>query len=346
MTRIAVTMNVDSVDLVNVGELTPIPGEQGTVRLSRYPSFLEEEYSLPNGKTASRQSTGCEVRLISSSPKVTLRISSPDKAIVQYYQGDFWMAEIHELEEGRIHQFSLDVSDQLRRLPTKAKADCLFSIDIIRFVVERGTVHLHEIDTHGFDYRKTSGEKQPKLKWLAWGSSITQAAHGYAHQAACRLGVQLLNKGLSGSCGAEPSVATWLADDVDWDFATLEWGINLRGDIGVSEFRTRVNRCLDIFLRREKPVFLLTNFPCDAFLEGMIEEDVSKRQQLFDDIIRDAYVSRKDRHPNLHLVEGKEVLSNWTWLIGDLVHPSKFGHSCMGEKLADIIRKKIPVISE
>ena len=92
--------------------------------------------------------------------------------------------------------------------------------------------------------------------------------------AAQRLGVDVLDKGLSGSCGAEPAVAEFLVNECEWDFATCEWGVNMRHCVEPDDFRQRVHGCLDHFVPTGKPVFLITIFPSNADLglaEGTIK---------------------------------------------------------------------------
>lgn len=331
-------MNNSLYSTFNVAELTPIEGLPGAVRLSRFPEKLESVYSLPGGKVVSRSSTGCEIRLVPASPRVIFRLSAPETAKVHFYQGDFWRAAL-EMEAGRVYEFAAEMADTLLRLPEKARGDCLFSPEVLRLRVERGTIYLHGIDKHGAGSREPLAEEQPSKRWLAWGSSITHAdTYGYIFQAAQRLGVDVLDKGLSGSCGAEPAVAEFLAKECEWDFATCEWGVNMRGCVGPDDFRQRVHGCLDHFVQIGKPVFLITIFPSNADI-GLAEESVCERVAAFNRILRGAVEARNA--PNLHLIEGCDVLKHWNWLGGDLVHPTHDGHNRMGEELADILKAEL-----
>jgi hypothetical protein len=319
----------------NVAELTPIDGLPGAVRLSRFPGRLEPMYSLPGGKIVWRQSTGCEIRLVPAGPRVIFRLSAPEATKVAVFQGDFWQAGL-EMEPGRVYEFAVEVADNLLHLPENARGDCLFSPEVLRLRVERGTIYLHAIDTHGAGSREPSPSEQPAKRWLAWGSSITHAdTYGYIFQAAHRLGVDVLDKGLSGSCGAEPEVAEFLVNECEWDFATCEWGVNMRDSVEPDDFRQRVHGCLDHFVPTGKPVFLLTIFPSNADI-GLAEESVCKRVVAFNHILREAVEARSA--PNLHLIEGSVVVKRWNWLGGDLVHPTHDGHNRMGEELARILQ--------
>ncbi|WP_428386206.1 hypothetical protein [Mucisphaera sp.] len=229
----------------------------------------------------------------------------------------------------------------LKDFPRNVQAQCTYGLDVIRLVVDNGVLYLHDIDTYGQPYRKPSPESLPRTRWLAYGSSITEASsHGYIHEAARLLKIDVLNKGMSGSCGLEESTARYLVDDCDWDFTTLEWGVNLRGRIEPDEFERRVNTALDLFVNTGRPVFVITVLPNHAHLR-LGDPAVIARQNRFDEVLRDACTSRAQAHPNLSLIEGPDVLHEYSWLTADLIHPTRDGHARMGRCLADLLCKRL-----
>lgn len=318
----------------NVGECTPIEGIQG-VRLSRYPSSLETHFLIPGGKVQCRKAVGCELRLVPETDRVVFRISSPDAVHVQFYQGDFWIQST-TLSPGSLEEVEVTLRPQLQNLPDEARFDLLFSPDLLRMRVRGASVvYLHSIDTFGFGSRPPKPEEVPQTRWLAWGSSITQCdTYGYVHQAAHRLRVDILNKGMSGSCGVEPAVAQYHCEQEDWDFATLEWGVNIRGSVEPDEFKRRIDGCLDHFVATGKPVFLITPFPNDAHLK-LGDPETIRRQDAFGTLLREAANQAPDQ---VKLIEGADVLTKWNWLAGDLVHPTHEGQNMMGEQLANLLR--------
>lgn len=328
----------------NVGEFTPVAGMPGAVRLSRFPSRLEPEYLTPGGKLSSAQSNGCEIRLVPSGPHLLFRISSPEGAKVHPYQGDFWRQALElELEPGRYYELHVELNERLYRLPKAARADCRFSPDVLRLVVERGCLYLHAIESYGFAYRKPEANELPKKVWLAYGSSITQSdTSGYIFAAADRLGVDVLNKGMSGSCGVEAATVEFLAKECNWDFMTCEWGVNVRETVSPDEFNRRVVEALDILMAVGKPIFLITIFPNGCRLDNT-EPLLLEREKAYDEILRGEVIRRNN--PNLQIIEGRDVLHSQTWLRGDLVHPSRLGHGRMGECLASILQDKLTQLS-
>lgn len=331
-------MDPHSFETFNVGELTPVAGMPGAMRLSRFPERLEPHYLTPGGKLSSRQSMGCELRLVPSGSHLLFRISSPEGAKVHGFQGDFWR-EALELEAGKVYEFRIEMSGRLKRLPESSRKGCRFSPEVLRLVVERGSLHLHGIDGYGLPYRKPEASEVPQTTWLAYGSSITQCdTYCYIFAAADRLGVDVLDKGMSGSCGVEPSTVEFLATECSWDFMTCEWGINIRGSVEPDAFKRRVVSCLDILMAVRKPVFLITLFPNGCRLDDR-EPLLRERELAFDDILRSEVQRRKD--PNLQLIEGRDVLRSAAWLGGDLVHPTHPGHARMGECLAGILRDRL-----
>lgn len=330
-------MDKNQVEFHNVAELVPVEGLGGAVQLYRFPLALQTQFDQRAGKLTNRISTGCEIRLVTDSTHVVFRISSHEATRVHLYQGDFHTLTTH-LHPGCVHQSRADVQTRLLELPAEVIARCRFKPNVIRLVVEHGPIYLHGIDTFGFACRKPQADEKPATRWLAYGSSITQAdSYGYVHQAAMRLGVDVLNKGMGGSCGVEDATMKYLVEDCQWDFATMEWGINMRQTVSEEEFDRRINMAMDRLTATGKPVFILTSFMNNAHLQASLDEPC-QRHLKFDELLRDACARRAADHPRLKLIEGCDVLKNPGWLSSDLVHPTHDGHNNMGEQLANLLR--------
>jgi lysophospholipase L1-like esterase len=159
-----------------------------------------------------------------------------------------------------------------------------------------------------------------------------------------RLGVDVQNKGLSGSCHIESTAAEFIACGCEWDFATLELGVNMRATFTPEEFEKRarhiVARCTGA--KPGRPVVLITIFQNAA--HRLIEPDaVTGRQEAFNQILRG--IARECQSRDVHIIEGADIVDDLGCLGTDLVHPSDYGHARMGENLARALSPLIAAIS-
>ena len=178
-------------------------------------------------------------------------------------------------------------------------------------------------------------DEVPQQTWLAYGSSITFggnalfAPNAYVQHAAVRLGVDVLNKGLPGSCLCEPSMADYLAA-MKWDFATLELGVNLVELATPEEFAGRARGLLNRVHGSNpgRPIFVIDIFPNRADFLIDQNDPAARNTRPFRDIIRDHVTTTN--HPNLRHIPAGQTLDNPAFLSADLVHPSDEGHLRMG----------------
>jgi len=330
-------------DLVgfNVSDFTPVEGVPGAFRLARFPERLEKTYRMPGGKSASRQSTGCELRLVPEGNEVIFRLSSPDGAKVHAYQGDFYLSSMNLTSPGLVQEFLVNMKSRVRELPSEHQREQRFSNQVLRLVVDTGIVYFHAVDSYGFAMRAPQADEVSAKTWLAYGSSITKADnYGYIHQAANRLAVDVLNKGMSGSCAVEAETAEFLAKECAWDFMTCEWGINMRGHVEPDDFAQRVTTALATLIETKKPIFLLTVFPNGSRFDST-EPQHLQREEAYNDILRQAVADISN--PLVQIIEGAEILRSPNWLTSDLLHPTHYGHSRMGECLAQILASRLEI---
>lgn len=303
--------------------------------LPRYPRRTYETFSSPGFLTA-QESTGGELRFVTDARHLRVFLSAMDRATeVAIYKGDFLHAT-HCLSPGVVQCLQLTPPDNL----AEVRAEALFKSfhpDVWRVVFDRGSLVFRGIDTFGRPLRAPLPAEKPRVRWLAYGSSITHSSrHGYPHRAARLLGVDVLNKGQAGSCYIEPEAVEFLATGCDWDFATLELGVNLRLTVSPDEFECRARRLVDRCLEAKpgRPVVLITVFP-NAADHLKTPDAVSVRQAAFRDILRT--IARENEERNVHLVEGSALIDDFTLLGTDLLHPADHGHARMAENLARIL---------
>lgn len=312
----------------------PSPAGAGWI-LPRYPRAVYETLASP-GFLTSQESTGVELRFVTDARHLRVFVSALERATeVTVFKGDYHHAG-YTLTARTVHCLHLTPPDHFAQVRPEALRKS-FHPDVWRVVFDRGTMVFHGIDTFGAALRPPRPDEKPALRWLAYGSSITHASrNGYPHRTAARLNIDVQNKGLSGSCYIESAAAEFIAAGTDWDFATLEMGVNLRATCTPEEFERRarhiVARCTEA--KPGRPVVLITIFQNAAHQQ--IEPDaITSKQEAFNAILRQIAREYQDRH--VHLVEGTDIVDDLSYLTSDLLHPNDFGHARMAENLSRLL---------
>jgi hypothetical protein len=176
---------------------------------------------------------------------------------------------------------------------------------------------------------------------LAYGSSITHGSYAlrtgetYPAQVARAFDVDVFNQGFGAAAFLEPEMAAWLGGRRDWDFATLELGVNLLRPLSTEAFAKRV----DIFLRTitsarpEAPIFVI-----DIFTSGKDFEADPKRPE-FRRVVRDAVAALKS--PQVRHLEGLKLLTNTNGLCFDLLHPASDGFNEISQRLTAAMQTSV-----
>lgn len=338
-------MNTPPVEFHNVP--APETWEMGAgLLLPRYPKHLRHGHDYERGRVVSGESTGVEIRFVTKASILRVFLSGVSgDADICIYRGSMEHGR-KNLQEGRVHCLHLEAPPAFDWVDLEALQAGGFHSDVWRLIVDQGSVVFHGIETFGQEVRPPRAEEKPWLRWLAYGSSITQArCTGYPHQAARRLGVDVLNKGMSGSCSVDAASADFLARDCDWDFATFELGVNMRGFFSPEDFEKRA-RHLVVCCQEAKPgrpIVLITVFP--NFADFRVQPGLdTRRDSEYSRILRE--IAGEYSGQGVHLLEGSSLLKDFSALGTDLLHPSDFGHGMMGENLANELRRIVPGLSK
>jgi lysophospholipase L1-like esterase len=346
----------NNIEFFNVAEIETYHGTEG-ISLQRFPRNVREKLGFKgseDGRFKAEVSTGCEIRFVTSSSTVRITLSSKEtNGDILVYNGDFFHS-LHRLEAGHIKTLHLNKNKMFNELSEEAFNETRFSKDVWRIVIGRGvfamdifSVIFYNIETFGHEIRAPKEAEVPALKWLAYGSSITHGSgatvnhNTYIQQAARRLGVDVLNKGIGGSCYCEPEMADYLSNIKEWDFATLEIGVNMRGLFTEAEFEERSKYLINNILNKNpnKHIILITIFPNSSdYLKNQSVKTTTNNDD-FRKILRKLY--QEYSNPYLHLIEGTEILTNFDTLTCDLIHPSDYGHITMGYNLARFLKNII-----
>lgn len=335
----------------NVEELEPLTTASGFL-LQRFPKAVRERLGRPGdqrGRYIAAMSTGCEIRFVTEAPIVRATLSAPmTGGDVVVYNGDH-VHSVHALEPGVPKTLHLERPAEFAAVRAgRLRENARFSPDVWRLFVSRSylggpgfQVAFHALETFGYDRRPPQPGETPSRRWLAYGSSITQGSgatvhhQAYIQQAARRLGCEVLNKGMGGSCLCEREMADYLAARADWDFATLELGVNMRGHFTTEQFTERASYLVERMTTQQpgKPIFLLNMFPNGADYPEDLSHPLTAVNRDYREALR--HIHRRLALPNVQLLEGEAILPDFSALASDLLHPSDYGHIVMGQRLAE-----------
>jgi lysophospholipase L1-like esterase len=174
----------------------------------------------------------------------------------------------------------------------------------------------------------------PARSYLAYGSSITHGSYAlrtgetYPAQVGRALDVNVFNLGFGAAAYLEPEMAQWLAHRRDWDFASLELGVNLLRPITTEAFARRVHTFLHTIVAAhpQRPIFVI-----DIFTSGKELEANPKRAE-FRQVVREAVANLKSERVR-HL-DGRRLFTKTSGLCFDLLHPSSDGFNEIAQRLS------------
>ncbi|MCX7002520.1 MAG: GDSL-type esterase/lipase family protein [bacterium] len=327
-------------ELHNIAELDTAAGYPGPL-VRRIPKAVVDQ--LENGALVAGDTTLCELRfVVERGRRLAIVLTSLSGSDLFVYRGDFVQNHVR-LPANGLYRHVLDFeTSPFAKLRAEVLSTHAFAPQVWRIVLD-GPMLFHGVDLMGCAIRPPHADEKPAKRWLTYGSSIT---HGYSPvtrmqcyvaQTARRLGVDVLNLGLSGACVCEPVFADYLASRDDWDFITCELGVNMRNSFTPDEFARRARYLAETLTTRRpgKPVVLITPFPSAA--DVLSEPDaVTHTVRAFAAALRD--IAAKFAARGVHLIEGADILSQFSDLTCDLVHPGTEGHTLMAENLAARLR--------
>jgi len=318
----------------NVEEM--IETEDG-ILMTRIPESLR--VILNEGvQTRALMPAGCEMRfnLKSGEAKIILKLTE-GAGVAEVFQGNFHVGQYFVDE--RPAEIVVGVPANLSELKKlSAENNLPFCPQLTRIIMPyRYPVKIVNISDGEFGLPER--EQLPEKRYLAYGSSITHGQNGvlptgtYAMRTAQILGVDLLNMGFGSGAHCEKQMADYISSRDDWDFASLEMGINMVPSFDADEFRKRV----EYFIARiseshpEKYIFCIDMFPFSMdFVKG------ETKNVIFRKIVKDA-VSFVSSKRVIH-IDGRDILKRISGLMTDLVHPSPSGMQEMAVNLSNIIR--------
>ncbi|SDC07578.1 GDSL-like Lipase/Acylhydrolase family protein [Paenibacillus sp. UNCCL117] len=330
----------DEVYIHNAAELEPDP-RTGGIYVRRFPR--EVRHALEDrGRWISEEASGCELRFVTTAKTIRVSLCIPEcDGEIFVYKGGLFHSQ-HRLQAGQFRTLQLEEPVRPNQTDRAQLLQSGFAPEVWRICLGRYTCVWGGVQAFGHPVRPPQADEMPQLRWLAYGSSITHGLYNhpmtYIHQAARHLGADVMNKALSGSCLIEKEAADFLAAADDWQIATLELGVNMRGRFTPEQFLERSAYLLDRIRARhpDKPLFLITIFPNFA---TFADNEVTETDLRYNDMLREHAHRLND--PQLHVIEGSRVLDDFSGLSVDLVHPSEYGHVRMGCNLAGLMKQAL-----
>ena len=339
-------MEYKNIDIHNIGHI--VKSDRGITWL-RVPEYVYDALETDMGKAMARNAIGVELRFVirSGKAKITMQSLSDPRFLTTlhtFYGGIQGGWDAHEMNS---HiptvptEFVFSRPDNMQTLKDASRlANSEWDPEVVRVVLERGDIRI--LDVEG-DVAPPARHQLPSRTLLTYGSSITHGSNAlsisYAWPSivAHRLGMDLRNLGMAGSCRMEPEMVECIASEGEcgrWDMAVLELGINVL-DWGEPLIRERVRHTIHQVAGRNqlKPVVVVSPFFCgdDFHRHG----DAAKWRRLLPVVLAELAC------PNVHFIDGLDLLGEMSLLSADEVHPSIYGMLQIADRLCDRIESSV-----
>jgi len=334
-----------NVELFNVERLEHRSGIPG-VMLNRFSKAAVDGLDRGEDRRGNLTQSYCndiEIRFETAAQEVTAEVGAWDNdGYIAVFNGEYFHS-LHHLPEGRLSVLKLQRHPRLALMP--AVDDERFNRYIWRLVfLKRFQAVFGEIHTEQGKIGPPLYNIRPKTM-LAYGSSITFGAGtgpaSYLHHMwilARRLGYQLENKSMPGSCFCEISYGDFLSD-ISADLYYYELGGNMRLRHTPDEFRRRAEHLVKETRRKnpEAPIILLSIYP---LLGSIPDEDHEKAARVIASFNETIY-HLADPADRIFVVDSSQIISEPGLLSYDGLHPSGYGNIMMAERLYNIIKNMI-----
>ena len=326
----------------NVAELEKRENVDGLV-IYRYPRNIRESLRL-NARVVAGESTGCEIRFVNEDKqKIHISIGAIGAdGEISIFKGDYFYGH-RKIIAGQMNTIILEEPERFSLVNYEVlnNTSSNFSSNLWRIVFGRGRIVFYDVENFGFSIRQPHKSEVPQKKWLAYGSSITHGSNSivnsccYVSHCAKLLGVDVTNRGMAGTCFVENEIADYFANQIEWDFATLELGVNVCRSYTLEEFKSKVVYMVDKLKSTNKPFALISIFP-NHITHTIHEQNkfILDNERKFNEIL--IKIGEKE---NVSVIDGASIMSDFSYLCVDLLHPSPYGHARMGENLAIKLRE-------
>lgn len=196
-----------------------------------------------------------------------------------------------------------------------------FSPEVVRIVLPYGNIHYIGVEGN---IEVPTKEEMPEKMYLAYGSSITHGSlalaspYTYPFRVAEKLKADYINLGYAGSAHLEKAMAEYIVSRKDWDFATVELGVNMLREDPV-RFEENLDVFTDILSKDGRPVLATSIFVLND------PKDI-KTAERYRELVE------KYTKGRLAFVDGLKLLSNPSYISQDMAHPSITGMEELSNK--------------
>ena len=313
--------------------------ETGLFKMCRIPLSLDDKIT-GNGFI----NCGVELRFvpIDDEIKITLKASSGSSKLIVFYGS---------VQAGWQNVFKTVYDTPTEIVIPKAKNPAFlsrvtkennlpFSPDVVRVILPSSSLEIGDIKGR---CRPPEKDEVPSLNFLSYGSSIThgslalQPTSAYVARVGEALGANAYNLGFAGNAKLEKEMADYIANECEFDFATIEMGVNIL-KIDCEDFRNRVRYFISTIAKAhpDKKIFCIDIFymNCDMYdVEGYNSPSVFRK------IVKETV--EELALPNTVYVCGLDCLDTSLGLSEDEVHPNEKGCEIIGRNLSRIIRENL-----
>lgn len=289
----------------------------------RVPADPREQLNDNARNIVSRFSTGIELRfkLVGDSGTVTLYADEHEEAQVAYiYYGSIQGGWQHSSKTiySRETRITIPRSHNLPLLKQMTRDhDLPFDPEVVRIVLPYGTCYFVGVEG---EIEPPAPADLPAKTYLAYGSSITHGSLAlaapltYPFRIAQKLKTDYFNLGFAGSAHMEQAMAEYIVARQDWDFASVEMGINMIGEpFSLEQFENRVKSFVEVLAGDPRPIFATSLFVFNG------KEQEREKAARYREIVR------KHAENKLIFTDGLELLNNTAYLSEDAVHPTLEG---------------------
>lgn len=181
-----------------------------------------------------------------------------------------------------------------------------------------------------------AADQLPQKTYLAYGSSITHGSLSliqpdcYVFRNAQALGVDYLNLGFAGNALMEEEMANYLVSRRDWDFASVEMGINTTErvkEFPLEVFEERIDRFTAVLARDPRPVFATSFF-------RYLDEDTDRTDKM-------RRIVRRYAAERLIFTDGLQLLDDETLISADGTHPDARGQEQIAARWSRIMAETL-----